>query len=984
MKHPSFFSRLCETADAFRNVTDDLRSGHRSATDQEYRIVQECLDVMELLYVQDERVEVVTISWGEIEGSQQADSLSRHMPKLILDDAAPLFSIDSARGIGIILMEGKVIGGLSPLTLVYSKPGTLDGIHDNAWNLSSRRYSFIRYLYSLAAERMLPEVLRDYVMASLRDHMDLIRRLQGDHQKLDSLDIMKDRDGVEVQVNCYPIYRNTADNMVAGSGYMLRSSKAMASGSERLPLVLSPSGIPGASYVGDLRWNPDYMKSRDSRPIQDRTLPATGLRYPYVTVEDFLADRIIECDSNPGQISHLYLYRVDDNHYVVLPLRQIFFDYFTIEDVVNLLSIDYIGNCYHVCLDVPVQAEMVRFHKVYGQEEIEVLNLGHDFNMAISPFLATDDIPRHIISFQNHCECMIRFFNSECNAETSSETVHSELNFSYGMDMLVFTKTEQPWDYMIMTVSRQDDEEAEGIIIPRFVRPMTYARKECMYSIIVNDRNVSILQTDSTTGHMEPLVFVNNSMPVCAMADTPMFEVILRRCFICMDHDTERHRPKSMIRIPLTVNVIGALDYAEMLGGCNIAFNPCDPVPNHGRQIRNLFSKNNVLDNRKAERMFCKEIAYLIRLSSIEKGLDSLPTVRVEVPLWMSNTEKEEYRYIWRSAFSAAGINRDNIMFVDCHAMQFECNKNNCPPPGEIIHVDVDAYHTVLARAGSEFDSIDYRIYDFGINNLYGVVEPFHSLHENAYIRQIVGSGQRDSELMNMVEQHKDGLDILERALKINDHSCLEVQELLLPYALFIGALADAIIDFAAESGLVNMVGVMLTGDGLRLLCGVSSLRDPSRTLQSLIINKGRFDNIAINVHMVQKPEYHTDMYCHPHYVPKMIEYQTAGVQDVDLTQDEVCIIIEQGRLRMLDYITCLADSEWLDGILLERGFTSLRTATKESLPGLFETSYMRCAHDYIHSNLMNDQLQVPDMRFWPYFYSLSRLALDGYNRSPY
>lgn len=960
MKHPSFFSRLYETADALRSVTDDLRNGYRSAKDQEYLIVQECLDVMEMLYVQDERIEVVTVSWNELERPQQTDPLYIRMSKLIQDDAESLFSIDSERGIGIILREGKVIGGLSPLTLVYTKPGILGGLREDAWNLSSRRYSFIRYLYSLASDRMLPEILRDYVFAGLHGHMDLIQRLESDHQLPESLERMRDRDGAEVLVNGNYIYQNTADNMVAGSGYLIRNSKAMTSGSERLPLVLSPYGIPGTSYVRDLIWHPDFMQSRDLRDIQDRVLLGTGLRYPYMTEEDFLADRIIECDSCQRSISQLYLYRVAEDHYVMLPLRQTFFDYFTIEDVDNLLSIDYVGGCYHVYLDVPVQAGAVRFHKIYRQDDIVELNLDREFNMAISPFLVTEDLPHHVIAFKNRRECVMRFFNSETNAEISSETVRSELNIGDGAGSLVFAKTEKPWDYMTLTVSGQGDEEAEGIIIPKFGRPMAHLPEEYQCSIIVNDRNIRVLLSNPRTGRMEPLEFGNDSRLVCAMADTSRFDAILRQCFISVDHDADSH--KSMARIPLSVNIIVPSENVEMLEGGNIAFNPCDWVPPHVHQVRNLFSANRMTDNRQAEKVFCQEIAYLIRLFSIEKELAHLPMIRVEVPLWLSRREANHYRDAWFSAFDAVGIHEENIEFVDCHAQQFERDEAVCLTCGEAIHVDVDAYHTVLFRAGAESDSIHYRIHDFGVNNLYGVVEPFHSHHENAYIRQIAGSGQHDPELMNMLDEHKDCLDILERSLEINDYSCREVREFMLPYAFFIGALADAIVDFVKESGLGNSIDIILSGDGLRLLRGISVQTDLNRTLQGMIINKGKFDSISVDIHIMENREGCTIMQFYPRHVPRMVRYLPTGVQDVDVTQDKVNDIIEKSGLKMLSDLSLMVDREWMDGALQKLGIRS-----KKWLLGLFESSYMHCAHDYIHSNSMHDKLQVPDMRFWPY-----------------
>lgn len=109
------------------------------------------------------------------------------------------------------------------------------------------------------------------------------------------------------------------------------------------PLVLPV--VKGNQYSSltytTAKWNPNSSAPYfDNNPLTQRILPITGDDYPYLTISDFLEDNIIKMP-----------YRINDKDYFdggfnaissnnesyLLPLKKLFFDFFTVDDLLGTL-----------------------------------------------------------------------------------------------------------------------------------------------------------------------------------------------------------------------------------------------------------------------------------------------------------------------------------------------------------------------------------------------------------------------------------------------------------------------------------------------------------------------------------------------------------------------------------------------------------------------------------------------------------------------
>jgi len=115
----------------------------------------------------------------------------------------------------------------------------------------------------------------------------------------------------------------------------------------RRPLVLLPDHRKDCFYYNEVRWNPSTMDGYAGHPeeINQRTLPGQFVKYPWVTVSDFLEPTIIRLPgpldterfrANPGH-NHGRDLQTEVGDYL-LPIKPLFFQYFTWQDLFSNLN----------------------------------------------------------------------------------------------------------------------------------------------------------------------------------------------------------------------------------------------------------------------------------------------------------------------------------------------------------------------------------------------------------------------------------------------------------------------------------------------------------------------------------------------------------------------------------------------------------------------------------------------------------------------
>lgn len=123
------------------------------------------------------------------------------------------------------------------------------------------------------------------------------------------------------------------------------------------PLALTSNGVDGYNYIDkDRKWNraTDNIPSILEKALTERILPGTTFKYPYITVDDFLEPKIIEVSYNVRKDK--FYTGSSQNIKYMLPLKKEFFKFFKIEDIESMVnvSVDKDTLDVTVTIDIPL------------------------------------------------------------------------------------------------------------------------------------------------------------------------------------------------------------------------------------------------------------------------------------------------------------------------------------------------------------------------------------------------------------------------------------------------------------------------------------------------------------------------------------------------------------------------------------------------------------------------------------------------------
>ena len=142
-----------------------------------------------------------------------------------------------------------------------------------------------------------------------------------------------------------------------------------------------------------------YADPYDERDIADRTLPSRGDKQPYLTISDFLEPQIIRVPYllNEEEYFTAHCRKNGEEATFLLPLKPLFFKYFSVEDIINdkLITVTTISkSSADVTLRIPIrskkQRQFVEYTRSYsdsGSDPDEANNKGAVCEMKISGFV---------------------------------------------------------------------------------------------------------------------------------------------------------------------------------------------------------------------------------------------------------------------------------------------------------------------------------------------------------------------------------------------------------------------------------------------------------------------------------------------------------------------------------------------------------------------------------------------------------------------
>lgn len=462
--------------------------------------------------------------------------LGKSLDQIFSDKINPRFSeVDS---IFLIYYENKLVGGTSPLTLFFTSPNWNRYLKDGLINsipqssdghvffgedyraLHERDKVFVEYVYKLLLQNKQvfgkADGLRSYVNKTIDNYFSQWRNEFSDFSAVianteDGFTNIMDTEYDKVLTNVENKYLTInglyfyhqqegkeREKIKAVSDFLIRASVSKYNSQKNEkgevqtvypPLVL----VDGMNYSGDymeknVAWNSN-TKIRDIYhkyvPFYERQLPqgnSQSLTYPFVTTDDFLESYLVEMPFNLNSSKFYTGFRGDFKY--LLPLKKEYFNFFTITDLKNNLSIVLDEGAVKVNLKIPIRNKKgvpdILFSKTYSKAKGTVIDCSCD--IGIFPFYQVTDseLNDYTILLANRVEkeknkelLALHFFTYKnfASEETKLESVPviRSLADSGAPATSKYYKLKTLFDYAELSY-RYDDigSTCSGLIIPDF------------------------------------------------------------------------------------------------------------------------------------------------------------------------------------------------------------------------------------------------------------------------------------------------------------------------------------------------------------------------------------------------------------------------------------------------------------------------------------------------------------------------------------
>lgn len=515
---PSPFSRIDLGVTAFKTVNETGLEG----TTIYHKIVSDCLDIGEIFFnaenYKDSRDssknKIEILVWdreqelSKLKGSDKREhQIVGSTLEMYLNQDAKAYNFDQMERIYLLNYKGpdrkdpqiNIIGATSPATLFFSSANDLTYVSDHLrfrnndrpfdseyTPLYKRDIEFQKFLYAFRLN--VGKTNFATLFPQVDSYMDLSYGFLSDEykSKIDALN--------EESVKDYEELTDGASNKVDILGYQMRKRNetgviesdfeilASISNGEK-PLVLpieEGNAYVNLSYVQG-PWQSTYKApAYDANDIANRQLPYVGLRYPYLTIDDFLAREMLYLPYTFNS-SNFYNGNIDSRksaNTFLLPLTKTFFKFFTVNDLTgtmrdgkNMYEMQPLqGGNVNVVLRIPIKSGgYITYSRMYvpGKPIDRKENAGciseKQFGLGVMPLVKFADgiLPSYRIAmFSKSARTSLEFANGNNTCELEHHIIRREAGAVCSVESYVL---EHNFDIIYATV-----DGVTNLIIPRF------------------------------------------------------------------------------------------------------------------------------------------------------------------------------------------------------------------------------------------------------------------------------------------------------------------------------------------------------------------------------------------------------------------------------------------------------------------------------------------------------------------------------------
>jgi hypothetical protein len=722
---PSVFSRFWLFDMAFANLAGQSREG----SDHGFisLLASECLDLLEFLFLYAEHpdLEIRRVSLREVFSCIEGDNtLARQNLAAVLNqDINRLPSYCRDTDIFLFLFRKQVIGGTSPLTLVFTSPqckSIFQSFPDDFWGIKGQKLfkesasfgergeQFQEYMIRLLGVYRRDNSLFEYVRSQFDGKntrmLDAVSR-EDPQSLLSQIRLMyspiRDDQGYEVLIptennHDLPLGMIQAEQMIS-TEYCIRptlpeSPYRTKNGSLinlPTPLVLSETGITGIHYIKNRSWKSTIQFDRDVSiiPLDERVLPNTFFKYPYLVAGDFFEDRIIELDFETNR-DHFFLIEDAGNTFLP-PVKPLYFRYFTLHDLHHQMRcrIDDNNNV-EVTLDIPVRGsdsvQVISLHRTYDYHHDEIVSIDDsDFRLSVWPTyrLPKEELNNYSVSVGG------------CRTNNNVRTRFVRLD-SFGEDIMV--EWHQIEDVRFCEVRYFDAiqlsvKDTEALLFPQF-------------------KEIGNVYYPIRVG-----IDMGSSSTRISYCDYGNF---LQRLDI---------HPGQVMNLNIAHNDIpcwrSELTEMRMVQGEGIkefALPPYLPPYEHSRLYTGLMHAVD-FEHSDAAISFCNQLVWILKNRIVEQyGNYDKSTVYITLPGCISAAKTAKILNCWKEAFRHHF--RDDIIIegVDGNLSRLHSFRSAMYiPPYPLLILDIGKYYTDVALFDAEQDSMLSNTYPIGIGNIW-------------------------------------------------------------------------------------------------------------------------------------------------------------------------------------------------------------------------------------------------------------------------
>lgn len=488
----------------------------------------------------------------------------------------------------------------------------------------------------------------------------------------------------QVEVNGFPIHYKTV-NIKGNTDFAIQATKTITS--DEIPLVLpvnTNSVYDNLEYYGCKFGRSFSVPYYDKNPLFSRQLPGINIQHPYLTISDFLDDKIVKLPSEINKEDYFdgnFRSNGNSKDGYLLPLTKTFFEYFTTEDLMgrtpsgkNFIDIKQLASGLEVVLRIPISRGDVEYKRRYtldvkadkGNNTGAIVLAPEDFTIGVFPpvkFKNENDAHYRIailsdFNLNKDCSCI-------CHNETESfftpDYVVRNVDIENDIRSKVYILENKSFDSAFVSITTDQpgkEIRATGVLVPKFKQ--RHGSSNLMFAIDLGTSNTHIEYTSGVNKMPEPFAF-DKETPLFSLACKPSDTIKLhvRGEFIpeSIGCNSQCHFPTRTVlcidKNNAGINETGVGSYVAF-GNASPAFmyNKDDVGTKYNDYIPNLKWSQLNHDNEERIRCYIESLFLMIRTKVIQEGGCLAQTqIKWFYPISMSNNKRGLFERVWTAAY---------------------------------------------------------------------------------------------------------------------------------------------------------------------------------------------------------------------------------------------------------------------------------------------------------------------------------------------